>query len=143
MIGKPAKLDAGANGTVARGELDGKAVYTLRASVEDSDLTLVSQIDADEVDKPLQNIKENFIAMMLGALALSGLASYLIGGRIGNSISEVARISSNLSTAKNIEEINKLDKELSEVSGVSETLQMREAVRRLASSIKLAMQALR
>ena len=105
-------------------------------------LKLVTQIDAEEVEAPLEEIRMNSYKFLGLAVALSALFSFMLGSGISRGINKLAELSNKLSMAQDSDEIDRLSREISQVGGAREVKALGSSLVRLAQSIKLALSAL-
>ena len=117
---------------------DGVPVKMMSGSAG-SGMMLVSQINEDEVDRPLKEAQNSLMLFVLGALSLTVLLSWLLANGIANKINELSKLATRISKARTDIDLNEAERQIDKVGGAREIRDMGVAIKRLSSSIRLAM----
>lgn len=104
---------------------------------------LVTQIDLAEIEVPIKEAKNKFIWMLIITLTLSGLLSYVVGSMISRRIEKLAFIANKLSVSSSEKDVDNLANMIEIKVGTREMRHLSLAIRRLANSIKMAMESLK
>lgn len=138
QITKAAKVNFG---KVNDGVGSNGAAVKVSATPIGSDLVLVSEIPAAEIDGPIQEAQINALSFMAGAFLLASILAFTLARNISTKIERLAGFVTNVSRAKGVMEISTLEKKISAVGGARELKTIAAAILRLTGSIKLAMRS--
>lgn len=103
---------------------------------------LITQIDKEEVEAPLEDILRSTLTYLGLATALALVASFMLGSAIAKSINRLSALAMDLSVAQSPDEIAKLESEIKKVKGSKEVRGLGVSLGRLANSIRLALEAM-
>lgn len=111
------------------------------ASQVGTNMVLVSEIDSVEIVEPIKAAQQSALLFILAAFLMSGGLSFVLARSISVKIEKLAEVVTGISKAKGALEIAALEKQIDEVGGARELQSIAQAIRRLSTSIKLAMRA--
>ncbi len=117
-------------------------VKEIARKIKGTDLLVVSQMDKAEYEEPLKAVENKFYFMVILSVLISGGLSFFLGGLISNRINRLVDISSKLSVAADAKEVSSLSNSIETNKGPKELRILGGAIKRLANSIKLALEAL-
>ena len=122
---------------------DGKEIREFVQNIKGSPYVLVTQINLEELEAPIVEAKKKFVWMLIISLVLAGLMSYVVGAIISRRIERLALIANKLSTASSEKDVDNLANMIETGKGIKEVRLLSTAIRRLANSIKLALESLK
>lgn len=103
---------------------------------------LVSEIDSDEINEPIKEAQTKFLAFITAAILFSVMLSFLLANSIANKINKLSDLATQVSRAKNVEQITNIETKIKKVGGAREIQTIAQALIRLTASIKIAIQSM-
>ena len=118
--------------------VNGQAIKTVATPIGPG-MMLVSQIDASEIQGPIQSAKMNTFFFIGLSFVLSAVLAFLMASNLSTRIGRLSALASAISRAKSAQEITAIEQHISAVGGAHEIRVIAASIRRLSASIKFAL----
>ena len=103
--------------------------------------SVVSAMDDQEIDIPMEKAKSDALIFMLAGLAAAIVVSMAVGRMVSRTIKRISDIVDRASKSQSIDELVKLEAQLESGANTSEIKGLARAVKRMIGSIKIGLMA--